>query len=305
MLWTRTLIPTMKETPEGAEIPSHVLMLRAGLVNQVMAGAYTYLPLGLRALRKAERIVREEMDAAGAVELAMPAISPRGLWERTGRVAAFGEVLVQLTLNRPGRKVHVVLGPTHEEIITDLVSRQINSYRQMPITLYQITSKFRNEERPRFGVLRTSEFLMKDAYSFDASVASLHESYDKMYTAYCRIFTRCGLDYLAVEAESGPIGGDASHEFMIPAENGEDSVLHCNSCGYAANQEKAEIGARDFVPLDVPLRPLQQVATPGVSTIENVSDVPEMPAAGPHQDAHLRGRRAADRRVGPRRSRGQ
>ncbi len=188
MHWTKTLIPTMKETPEGAEIPSHVLMLRAGLVNQVMAGAYTYLPLGFRALKKAERIVREEMDAAGAVELAMPAISPRGLWERTGRVEAFGDVLVQLTLQRTGRKVNVVLGPTHEEIITDLVSRQISSYRQMPITLYQITSKFRNEERPRFGVLRTSEFLMKDAYSFDPTVESLGASYDKMYAAYCRIF---------------------------------------------------------------------------------------------------------------------
>jgi prolyl-tRNA synthetase len=272
MLWTRTLIPTMKETPEGAEIPSHVLMLRAGLVNQLMAGVYTYLPLGLRALRKAERIVREEMDAAGAVELLMPALSPRGLWEQTGRVAAFGDVLVQLTLNRPGRKINVVLGPTHEEIVTDLVSRQIASYRQMPITLYQITSKFRNEERPRFGVLRTSEFLMKDAYSFNASQESLNETYEQMYAAYCRIFTRCGLKYLAVEAESGPIGGDASHEFMIPADNGEDAVLHCAACGYAANQEKAEIGARDCVPPDVPLRPLQQVATPGVSTIEQVSE---------------------------------
>ncbi|MBU4271157.1 MAG: proline--tRNA ligase [Planctomycetes bacterium] len=271
MYWTKTLIPTMKETPEGAEIPSHVLMLRAGLVNQVMAGAYTYLPLGFRALKKAEQIVREEMDAAGAVELAMPAISPRGLWERTGRVEAFGDVLVQLSLQRTGRKVHVVLGPTHEEIITDMVSRQISSYRQMPITLYQITAKFRNEERPRFGVLRTSEFLMKDAYSFNPSVESLGESYDKMYAAYCRIFDRCGLNYLVVEAESGPIGGDASHEFMIPAENGEDAVLHCRECGYAANREKAEIGARDFAPSEVPLAPLEQVATPGASTIEQVS----------------------------------
>jgi prolyl-tRNA synthetase len=271
MFWTRTLIPTMKESPEGAEIPSHVLMLRAGLVNQVMAGAYTYLPLGLRALKKAERIVREEMDAAGAVELAMPSMSPRYLWEQTGRVAAFGDVLVQLTLNRPGKKVHVVLGPTHEEIITDMVSRQINSYRQMPITLYQITSKFRNEERPRFGVLRTSEFLMKDAYSFDASVESLHHSYDKMYKAYCNIFTRCGLTYLPVEAESGPIGGDASHEFMVPADNGEDSVLHCPSCGYAANQEKAEIGSRDCTPSEAEQKPLTKVPTPGASTIEQVS----------------------------------
>jgi prolyl-tRNA synthetase len=272
MFWTRTLIPTMKESPEGAEIPSHVLMLRAGLINQVMAGAYTYLPLGLKALKKAERIVREEMDAAGAVEIVMPSLSPRGLWEQTGRVGAFGDVLIQLTLNRPNRKVNVVLGPTHEEIVTDLVSRQINSYRQMPITLYQISSKFRNEERPRFGVLRTSEFLMKDAYSFNASFESLCETYDQMYAAYCRIFTRCGLEFLPVEAESGPIGGDASHEFMIPADNGEDSVLHCKCCGYAANQEKAEIGTRDCTLPDTPLKPLTKVPTPGAHTIEQVSE---------------------------------
>ena len=272
MLWTRTLIPTMKETPEGAEIPSHVLMLRAGLVSQVMAGAYTYLPLGLRSLKKAERIVREEMDAAGAVELSMPSMSPRGLWEQTGRVAAFGDVLVQLSLNRAGRKVPVVLGPTHEEIVTELVSRLLNSYRQMPITLYQIGPKFRNEERPRFGVLRTSEFLMKDAYSFNTSLESLNESYDAMYKAYCKIFTRCGLTFLPVEAESGPIGGDASHEFMIPAENGEDTVLHCLGCGYAANQEKAEIGARDCTPpADVPQKPITKIPTPGAHTIEQVS----------------------------------
>lgn len=271
MLWTQTLIPTMKETPEGAEIPSHVFMLRAGLINQVMAGAYTYLPLGLRALRKAEQIVREEMNAAGAVELAMPAMSPLGLWEKTGRVGAFGNVLVQTHLPRQNRKVPIVFGPTHEEIITDFVSRHISSYRQMPITLYQITAKFRNEERPRFGVLRTSEFLMKDAYSFDPTIESLNDSYEKMYAAYCRIFARCGLDYLAVEAESGPIGGDASHEFMVVAQNGEDTVLHCNACGYAANQEKAEVGARDCLPPNVPKQPLKKVATPQVSTIDQVS----------------------------------
>ncbi len=271
MFWTRTLIPTMKETPEGAEIPSHVLMLRAGLISQVMAGAYIYLPLGLRALKKAERIVREEMDAAGAIELAMPSMSPLGLWEQTGRVAAFGEVLVQFSLRRQNRKVPVVLGPTHEEIVTDLVSRQISSYRQLPITLYQITSKFRNEERPRFGVLRTSEFLMKDAYSFNESLESLNQSYEQMYAAYCRIFERCGLAYLPVEAESGPIGGDASHEFMIPADNGEDVVLHCPACNYAANQEKAEIGARDCTRPEVPPAPLERVPTPGASTIEQVS----------------------------------
>ncbi len=271
MLWTQTLIPTMKETPEGAEIPSHVLMLRAGLIGQVMAGAYTYLPLGLRSLRKAENIVREEMNAAGAVELLMPAISPISLWEQTGRAEAFGDVLIKFTIRRQNRKVRMALGPTHEEVITDLVARHISSYRQLPITLYQIQTKFRNEERPRFGVLRTSEFLMKDAYSFDTSVESLGENYKKMYAAYCRIFERCGLEYLPVEAESGPIGGDVSHEFMVPAENGEDTLLHCAECGYAANQERAEVGARDVAPPDVPLEELKKVDTPGASTIEQVS----------------------------------
>ena len=192
MRWTQTLIPTMKETPEGAEIPSHVLMLRAGLVGQLMAGAYSYLPLGLRALKKAERIVREEMDRAGAVELLMPALTPINLWQRTGRVEAFGNVLIQFQVRRQNRQVHLALGPTHEEVVTELVSRHISSYRQLPITLYQIQTKFRNEERPRFGVLRTSEFLMKDAYSFDTSVEGLNASYDKMYQAYCRILRAAG-----------------------------------------------------------------------------------------------------------------
>ncbi|NLX94611.1 MAG: proline--tRNA ligase [Rhodopirellula sp.] len=270
MRWSQTLIPTMKETPEGAEIPSHVLMLRAGLIGQLMAGAYTYLPLGLRALKKAERIVREEMDAAGAVELLMPALTPISLWERTGRVEAFGDVLIQFAVRRQNRKVHLALGPTHEEVITDLVSRHILSYRQLPITLYQVQTKFRNEERPRFGVLRTSEFLMKDAYSFDTSVEALAESYEKMYAAYCRIFERCGLEYLPVEAESGPIGGDASHEFMIPAENGEDTVVHCKACGYAANLERAEVGARAGGAENAPEQPLQKVPTPGAGTIAQV-----------------------------------
>ena len=271
MLWSQTFIPTMKETPEGAEIPSHVLMLRAGLVNQVMAGAYTYLPLGLRSLRKAEQIVREEMDAAGAVELLMPALTPITLWEQTGRVAAFGEVLIQFAVKRQNRSVRMALGPTHEEVITDMVAHHISSYRQMPITLYQIQTKFRNEERPRFGVLRTSEFLMKDAYSFDTSLDGLGRSYEKMYAAYCRIFSRAGLSYLPVEAESGPIGGDVSHEFMVPADNGEDAVLHCRDCGYAANQERAEVGTRDLVPPKVPLAELKKVDTPGAATIEQVS----------------------------------
>jgi len=269
--WSQTLIPTLKETPEGAEIPSHVLMLRAGLVGQVMAGAYTYLPLGLRALKKAERIVREEMDRAGAVELLMSALTPINLWERTGRVAAFGNVLINFKLNRAGRQVHVALGPTHEEIVTDLVAKHIASYRQLPITLYQIQTKFRNEERPRFGILRTSEFLMKDAYSFDVSVEGLNASYDKMYAAYCRIFERCGLKYLPVEAESGPIGGDASHEFMVVADNGEDRVVHCEACGYAANLERADTGDRATTLEPGELKPLTKLDTPAVTSIEQVS----------------------------------
>jgi prolyl-tRNA synthetase len=269
--WSQTLIPTMKETPEGAEIPSHVLMLRSGLVGQLMAGAYTYLPLGLRALRKAERIVREEMDQAGAVELLMPAITPISLWQRSGRIEAFGNVLIQFQVRRQNRQIHMALGPTHEEVVTDLVAKHVSSYRQLPITLYQIQTKFRNEERPRFGVLRTSEFVMKDAYSFDATVEGLNASYDKMYNAYRRIFDRCGLDYLAVEAESGPIGGDASHEFMVLADNGEDTVVHCATCGYAANLERADIGERQIPVPAAAAEPLTQVATPQAGSIEAVS----------------------------------
>ena len=269
MLWTRTLIPTMKETPEGAEIPSHVLMLRAGLISQVMAGAYSYLPLGWRALRKAENIVREEMDAAGAVELHMSAMAPISLYEQTNRVEAFGNVLIKADLPRGGKKVPVVFCPTHEETITDIVSRYVASYRQLPITLYQIQTKFRNEERPRFGVLRTSEFLMKDAYSFDTSIESLNRSYDAMYAAYCKIFTRCGVPFLPVEAESGPIGGDASHEFMIPSANGEDKIVHC-VCGYAANTEKAEIGPQDTQKSTAEQKPMTEITTPGAHTVEQV-----------------------------------
>lgn len=271
MRWSQTLIPTMKEIPDGAEIPSHVLMLRAGMINQLMAGAYTYLPLGYRALRKAENIVREEMDKAGAVEVHMPALTPINLWERTGRVEAFGNVLINFEVRRQGKKVHMALGPTHEEPITDLVSKFINSYRQMPLTLYQIQTKFRNEERPRFGVLRTSEFLMKDAYSFDTSVEGLNASYDRMYAAYCKIFTRCGIDYLAVEAESGPIGGDASHEFMCITPNGEDTVVYDPQSKYAANVERAEIGKRNVARSTLEQKPLTKLHTPNVGSIEAVS----------------------------------
>jgi prolyl-tRNA synthetase len=274
MRWSQSLIPTLKETPEGAEIPSHVLMTRAGLIAQLMAGAYTYLPLGLRALHKAERIVREEMDRAGAVELLMPALTPISLWQQTGRVESFGNVLIQFQVRRQNKQVHLALGPTHEEVVTDLAARFISSYRQLPVTLYQIQTKFRNEERPRFGVLRTSEFVMKDAYSFDATLEGLNASYDKMYAAYCRIFSRAGLDYLAVEAESGPIGGDASHEFMVPSPNGEDRIVRCEQCGYAANLERAETGGRrgDKPAADAPAaKPLTKLDTPQVGSIEQVS----------------------------------
>ncbi len=271
MRWSQTLIPTMKETPEGAEIPSHVLMLRAGLIHQLMAGAYTYLPLGYRALRKAEQIVRDEMDKAGAVEVHMPALTPIHLWQQTGRVEAFGNVLINFEVRRQGKKVHMALGPTHEEPITDLVSKFVNSYRQLPLTLYQIQTKFRNEERPRFGILRTSEFLMKDAYSFDSSVEGLNASYDRMYAAYCTIFRRCGLDFLAVEAESGPIGGDASHEFMVIADNGEDTVVYDPKSGYAANQERAETGKRVVARSAADPKPLTKLHTPNVGSIEAVS----------------------------------
>src|SRR5207253_10445928 len=188
---------------------------------------------------------------------------------RSGRLEAFGDVLIHFKVRRQNREVHVALGPTHEEVVTELVAKHISSYRQLPLTLYQIQTKFRNEERPRFGVLRTSEFIMKDAYSFSTNLEQLDTVYQQMYHAYCRVFSRCGLNYLAVEAESGPIGGDASHEFMVPANNGEDRIVHCSACGYAANLERAETGRT--TPLIVPpenAAALQKVATPKATSIE-------------------------------------
>jgi len=274
MRWSQTFIPTMKEVPAEAEVPSHQLMLRAGLIRQLMAGAYTYLPLGYRSVRKVSEIVREEMDKAGAIELFMPALQPIEIFERTGRREAFGNVLFNFEVKKGDRKLHLALGPTHEEVITDLMARHISSYRQLPITLYQIQTKFRNEERPRFGVLRTSEFLMKDAYSFGASLEQLNAAYEAMYNAYCRIFERCGLKYLPVEADSGPIGGDASHEFMVPADNGEDFVVHCAKCGYAANQERADTGRVSQLPAKIAEAAAPaKVDTPNVGTIDQVSQL--------------------------------
>ena len=272
MLWTRTFIATLKETPEGAEIPSHVLMLRAGLIHQVMAGAYAYLPLGLRSLRKAEQIVRGEMDRTGALEIAVPCTSPTSLWQQSGRSEAFGELLITFSLARRNRRVRTALAPAHEEIITEMLSRHIASYRQLPIAMYQIGPKFHNQPRPRFGLLRTTEFLTKDAFSFHATAGSLDECYDGMYAAYRRIFDRLGLNCLAIEAES-EAGGDADHEFAIPAENGDDTLLHCAECGYAASRQRAEIGARDLTPPKVPSEAIHKVDTPDATTIEHTLHV--------------------------------
>ena len=261
----------MKETPKGAEIPSHIFMLRAGMITQIMAGAYAYLPLGWRVLNKAVHIVREEMDKTGASEIFMTALCPQSLYEQTNRVEAFGNVLIKTTLNRGGTETPVVFCPTHEEEVTNIVAQFVSSYRQLPLILYQIQTKFRNEERPKFGVLRTSEFLMKDAYSFHTDLDSLDQTYKKMYAAYCAIFERCGLPYLPVEAENGAIGGDGSHEFMIPSPNGEDDVVFCPKCRYAANVEKAEIGERAYErPQDAILKDVAELDTPGAHTIEQV-----------------------------------
>ena len=270
MHWSHALIPTLKESPADAVAPSHILLLRAGMIRQLGAGTYTYMPLGLRVLQKASRIVREEMDIAGAIELLMPALQPVELWKESGRFAAYGELLMKLTTSGGH---HMALGPTHEEVITDMVRDLIRSYKQLPITLYQIQTKFRDEARPRFGIVRTREFLMKDAYSIDADLAQLNASYDKMYEAYCRIFDRCGLPYVIVEAESGPIGGDSSHEFMVPCSTGEDKVIYCAKCGYAANQERAEVGETPG-----PINPVeglssyQTVETPNKRTIREVCE---------------------------------
>ncbi|MFC1549244.1 proline--tRNA ligase, partial [Candidatus Omnitrophota bacterium] len=247
----------------------HKLMVRAGLIRRLAAGAYTYLPMGYRALRKAENIVREEMNRAGAIELLMPALHPVDLWKKTGRYEDMGEVMIKYK-DRHGKEV--ALGPTHEEIVTDLVSREVRSYKDMPLTLYQIQTKFRDEVRPRFGVVRSCEFIMKDAYSFDVNVGSMEESYQKMYDAYCRIFDRCGLRYIAVEADPGLMGGSISHEFMVPSDIGEDRIIVCSKCGYAASTEVAAVKAGN-APSSVKQKPLspEEVDTPGVSTVEDVS----------------------------------
>jgi prolyl-tRNA synthetase len=268
MHWRDFFIPTTKETPKDATAPSHILMLRAGLIRQVAAGIYSYLPLGYRTLRKVEQIVREEMDAAGAVELHMPVLQPLSLWDETGRTEAMGDVLLRLGGPPGDWRPSTVLGPTHEEVITEIARAYLNSYKQLPINLYQIQTKFRGEARPKSGVLRTREFLMKDAYSFHADLESLDEGYRKMYDAYCRIFGRCGLPYIVCEAESGAIGGDVSHEFMVLTPAGEDQVVLSDNGDYAANLERAT-AAPAPAQTDEMLA-VEEVHTPGFGRVEEV-----------------------------------
>jgi prolyl-tRNA synthetase len=271
-LWSRTLIPTTREAPADAEMPSHVFMTRAGYIRRVGAGVYNYLPLAWRSLRKISQIVREEMDAAGASEMLMPTLEPIELFAGTKRDVDYGDLLFRVE-DRHGRVA--ALGPTHEEVITDLMCGALTSYKQFPLNLYQIQTKFRDEARPRAGLLRCREFIMKDAYSFHLELegeAGLNAAYDKMYKAYTNIFRRCGLDFSAVEAEAGPIGGSASHEFMVNCANGEDTILVCPETGYAANVEKAEIGERSWTWDHAATADLAKRHTPNMPGIEGVAE---------------------------------
>ena len=275
MRWTQTLIPTLKETPAEAEIISHKLLLRAGLVRKLTGGLYTFLPLAVRALRKIEQIIREEMNRAGALEVLMPALQPPEIWRQSGRYETAKDVLFKV---RDRTKKEWVLGPTHEEVITTVVAGEVSSYRQLPRNFYQIQTKFRDEIRPRFGLMRAKEFIMKDAYSFDATDEAAQISYRKMYDAYARIFHRCGLKTIAVEADTGVMGGKFSHEFMVPAETGENEVVFCTHCSYAANVEKASsaIPKGETQPAGAET---SRFATPGVATIEGLTKPPyEVPA---------------------------
>lgn len=238
MRYSQTLLPTLKETPSEAEVVSHRLMLRAGFIRKLTAGVYSYLPVGLAAIRKVENIVREEMNRAGAQELLMPMVQPADLWVETGRYEKYGPELLRFH-DRHQRES--CLGPTHEEVITDIARKELHSYRDLPINLYQIQTKFRDEIRPRFGLMRGREFVMKDAYSFDVDDEAASLSYQKMYDAYRRIFSRCGLEFRAVQADSGTIGGSFSHEFMVLAKTGEDTIVVCKECKFAANMEKASV----------------------------------------------------------------
>ncbi|HUH66012.1 MAG TPA: proline--tRNA ligase [Syntrophales bacterium] len=269
MRYSEMFLPTVREVPSDAEIISHQLMIRAGMIRKLTSGIYTYLPLGYRVIRKLEQIVREEMNKAGAQEVFMPTVQPRELWEESGRWSLYGKELLRF---RDRNDRECCLGPTHEEVITDLVRNEIKTYRHLPKNLYQIQTKFRDEIRPRFGVMRCREFGMKDAYSFDADEAGAESSYQKMFDAYCAIFRRCGLDFRAVEADTGSIGGSFSHEFMVMADTGEDALVFCGSCEYAANLEKAEVAKPEVKEIaKEEMLPLEMVHTPNMRTIEEVS----------------------------------
>ena len=267
MRTSQTLIPTLREDPGEAETASHRLMLRAGMIRKVAAGIYTYLPLGLRVLRKIETIVREEMNRSGAQEVLMPIASPAELWRETGRWDFYGKELLRF---KDRHERDFCLGPTHEEVITDLIRRDVRSYRQLPLNCYQIQTKFRDEIRPRFGLMRGREFIMKDAYSFDRDEAGAKVSYQKMYDAYSRIFTRCGLTFRAVEADTGLIGGTSSHEFMVLADTGEEAIAYADGGTYAANVERAEVAPPAQASSEAP-RPLRKIQTPGARTVEEVT----------------------------------
>ena len=266
-------LSTLKEAPAEAEVTSQKLMLRAGLIKKVSSGIYSWMPLGLITLRKAEQVIREEMNRAGALESYLPHVLPAELWEETGRWDKFGPLLLKI---KDRQQRDFLFGPTHEEVVTDIVRKDIRSYRQLPVNLYQIQVKFRDEIRPRFGVMRGREFLMKDAYSFDVDRDALMRSYRAMYDAYARIFTRLGLRFRAVEADTGAIGGFASHEFQVLAESGEDAIAYSNASSYAANVEQAEARAPD-APRPAPTEPLQKVPTPGKSTCEEVAELLGLP----------------------------
>jgi prolyl-tRNA synthetase len=268
MRYSRLFLPTLKETPTDAEVVSHRLLLRAGFIRKLTAGIYTYLPLGLAAISKVAQIVREEMNRAGAQELLLPMVQPGDLWQESGRWEKYGPELLRF-VDRHQRES--CLGPTHEEVITDLVRNELHSYRDLPINLYQIQTKFRDEIRPRFGLMRGREFIMKDAYSFDADEQGAETSYRAMYEAYQRIFTRCGLTFRAVEADTGTIGGSFSHEFMVLAETGEDTVVICTQCEYAANMEKARVRAETPSDMSEPL-PLEKIETPGKRKVKAVTE---------------------------------
>ena len=267
MRFSKFLLATLKEAPSDAETQSHKLMIRAGMIRKIAAGIYNFLPTGLRVFRKVENIIREEMNDAGAIEVIMPFVTPSDLWMKSGRWDVYGKELLRLK-DRADREF--CLGPTHEEVVTDLVDREIQSYKNLPITLYQIQPKFRDEIRPRFGIMRAREFVMKDAYSFDVDEKSAEISYEKMFDAYKRIFERCGLNFRAVEADSGNIGGSLSHEFMVLAETGEDSIMTCNKCNFAANIEstpliaEGDASSKDFLKLET-------VKTPSMVSVAEVS----------------------------------